>query len=120
MDDFGIVTYAAITVICYLIGLAVKTSKAPDRIIPVVMGACGAGLGIACFYGIPDFAGTPIDAIATGVVSGFAATGINQLYKQLGEPDDTHYTVTEEFNSGITAEDVDPTVNEQGIQDDEA
>ena len=122
MENFGIVTYAAITVICYLIGQAIKVSKAPDKVIPVVMGACGAGLGVACYFGLPDFAGTVIDGIAIGVVSGFAATGVNQVYKQLGGPDDTQYTIVNEdvtgepaeFNSGITIDDVDPTKDETG------
>ena len=121
MENFGIVTYAAITVICYLVGQAIKLSKAPDKSIPVVMGACGAGLGVACYFGIPDFAGTVIDAVAIGVVSGFAATGVNQLYKQIGSADDTQYTIVDEdankpaeFNSGITINDVDPTKDETG------
>lgn len=120
MESLGIVTYAAITVICYLVGQAIKVSKAPDKVIPVVMGACGAGLGIACYFGVPDFAGTLIDAVAIGVVSGFAATGINQLYKQLGASDDTQYTVINEdggepveFDSGISVDDVDPTRDER-------
>ena len=121
MDQFGIVTYAAITVICYLVGLGIKTSKIPDKVIPVVMGACGAALGVAGYFGIPDFAGTVLDAIAIGVVSGLAATGINQLYKQLGAADETQYTVVPEnpeveqdFNSGIKMDDVDPTKDETG------
>ena len=88
MEDLGIVTYAAITAICYLVGLAVDVSKLSSRYIPVIMGACGAALGIACYFGIPDFASTLIDGVAIGIVSGFAATGINQIYQQLGKDND--------------------------------
>ena len=89
MDDFGIVTYAAITAICFLVGLGVKVSKLNSKYIPIIVGACGAGLGIAGFFGIPDFAETPLDAIARGIVSGLAATGVNELFTQLGKDDDS-------------------------------
>ena len=121
MEGFDIVTYTAITAICYLIGLGIKTSKLPDTIIPVVVGTCGAGLGIACYFGIPNFSATVIDAIAIGVVSGLASTGVNQLYKQLGKPDASQYTVVEEtpedpvnLDSGIKIDDIDPTRDDLG------
>lgn len=90
MDELGIVTYAAITAICYLVGIAVDVSRLNSKYIPVIMGACGAALGIACYFGIPDFASTLIDGIAIGIVSGFAATGINQIYQQLGKDNDNN------------------------------
>ena len=46
-------------------------------------GSVGALLGIAGLYLMPDFPATDIvNALAVGIVSGFAATGINQIYKQ--------------------------------------
>lgn len=82
---FGIVGVATIAVICYLIGMGIKVSKIDDKYIPVICGVCGAILGtIAYFIGIPEFIGNDIyTAIARGIVSGLAATGANQIYKQL-------------------------------------
>lgn len=83
--DFGIASVAAITVICYLIGLVIKASGLDNKWIPVTMGLCGAVLGIAGLYlGLPDFpAADPLTAVAVGIVSGLAATGVNQAVKQL-------------------------------------
>lgn len=85
--DFGIASVAAITVICYLAGLIAKALPLDDRYIPIVCGVCGAVLGVAGLYlGLPDFpAGDPLTALAVGIVSGLAATGVNQVAKQLGK-----------------------------------
>lgn len=85
--DFGIASVAAITVICYLAGLIAKALPLDDRYIPIVCGVCGAVLGVAGLYlGLPDFpAGDPLTALAVGIVSGLAATGINQMAKQLSK-----------------------------------
>lgn len=82
---FGIVAVPALVVICYLIGMAVKASKLDDKYIPVIVGICGAILGVvAHFCGMSGFPATDIlTAIAVGIVSGLASTGINQIYKQL-------------------------------------
>jgi hypothetical protein len=82
--DFGIAGVAAITVIAYLVGQVCKASaKVPDSWIPVICGAAGAILGLIGLYIMPDFpAADAISALAVGIVSGFAATGINQIYKQ--------------------------------------
>ena len=83
--EFGIASVAAITVICYLIGLVIKASGLDNKWIPVIMGLCGAALGVAGLYlGLPDFpAADPLTAVAVGIVSGLAATGVNQAVKQL-------------------------------------
>lgn len=85
--DFGIANVAAITVICYLAGLIAKALPLDDRYIPIVCGVCGAVLGVAGLYlGLPDFpAHDPLTALAVGIVSGLAATGVNQAVKQLGK-----------------------------------
>lgn len=86
MDNLGIASVAAITIICYLIGNVCKSSEhIPDARIPSIMGICGGILGIiAYFTKLPEMADMHIlTAIAVGVVSGFAATGINQLFKQI-------------------------------------
>lgn len=83
--DFGIANVAAITVICYLVGLIVKaTPYNNDKYIPIACGIVGGVLGVAGLYiGLPDFpAGDPLTAAAVGIVSGLAATGINQAIKQ--------------------------------------
>lgn len=83
--DFGIASVAAITVIAYLIGQGCKASeKVKDSWIPVICGCVGAVLGIVGLKVMPDFpAADAVTAVAVGIVSGFAATGINQVYKQL-------------------------------------
>lgn len=84
--DFGIVSVAAITVICYLLGLVVKAlPNMDDKYIPIACGVCGAVLGpVALYLGVADFPATDyLTAVAVGIVSGLAATGVNQVGKQL-------------------------------------
>ena len=82
--DFGIASVAAITVIAYLVGAAVKATKLDNKWIPVICGCIGGGLGIIALSIMPDFPATDyISAAAVGIVSGLAATGANQLIKQL-------------------------------------
>lgn len=86
--DFGIAGVAAITVIAYLIGQGVKASGLANKWIPIICGIAGLVLGIAAMYVMPDFpAHDPITAAAVGVVSGFAATGVNQVAKQAKKED---------------------------------
>lgn len=82
--SMGIASVAAITVVCYLIGMAVKASGLDNKWIPVIMGVCGLVLGVAGMYVIPDYpANDYITSAAVGIVSGLAATGIDQIGKQL-------------------------------------
>lgn len=84
--DFGIATVVAITVICYLIAEAVKATAVDSKWLPVICGVAGAALGVAGMYVMADFpANDVINAIAVGIVSGLAATGANQVIKQLGK-----------------------------------
>ena len=54
--DFGIAGVAAITVICYLVGMGCKAAKRiPDEVIPVACGVAGAALGIVGMCTMPDF-----------------------------------------------------------------
>lgn len=88
--SFGIANVAAITVICYLVGIACKAIQPiPDEYIPVIVGVTGGLLGVVAFItGMPDFpAQDYITAVAVGIVSGLAATGANQVARQL-KPDD--------------------------------
>ena len=79
MMDFGIASVAAITVVCYLGGMACKASaKVNDEVIPVVCGVTGGILGVVGMYVATDV----INAAAIGIVSGLAATGVHQVVKQ--------------------------------------
>lgn len=83
--EFGIASVAAITVIAYLIGTLVKATSLDNKWIPIICGASGGVLGVvAMLTGVPDFpAGDYITAVAVGIVSGLAATGVNQAVKQI-------------------------------------
>ena len=82
--SLGIASVAAITVICYLIGMGVKANGLDNKWIPVIMGVAGLVLGIVGMFIIPDYpAKDYITSAAVGIVSGLAATGINQIAKQL-------------------------------------
>ena len=84
--DFGIAGVAAITVIAYLIGFAVKATSLDNRWIPSICGTVGGILGVLAMRIMPDFPATDyITAVAVGIVSGLAATGVNQIGKQLGK-----------------------------------
>lgn len=84
---FGVASVAGITLICYLIGMAVKASSVDDKWIPVIVGVCGGILGVVGFItGMPEFpAADYITACAVGIASGLAATGANQIGKQLNQ-----------------------------------
>ena len=85
MEFMGITGVAGIVVICYLVGLIVKaTPWNNNKIIPIVCGMAGAALGVAGMYVMTEFPATdPIAAVAVGIVSGLAATGADQIAKQL-------------------------------------
>lgn len=85
MDITQMGTVLAIVVITYLIGLAAKTIPAvKDNYIPVIVGVSGGILGIIGMFVMPDFPANDIlNAIAIGIVSGLASTGVNQAYKQI-------------------------------------
>ena len=84
MDITTLGSVIAITAICYVIGLACKAAqKIPDEWIPVIMAVVGGVLGAVGMNIMPDFpAADYINAVAVGAVSGLAATGVNQVYKQ--------------------------------------
>jgi hypothetical protein len=82
--DFGITGVAAITVLCYLLGQAVKASPLNSKWIPLICGGFGSILGVAGMYVMTQFpASDPITAAAIGAVSGLAATGAHQVCKQI-------------------------------------
>lgn len=83
--DFGIGTVVAITVIVYLIGAGCKAVEGfNNKFIPVICGFSGAVLGVVGMLTMPDFPAKDIlNAVAIGIVSGLASTGVNQVGKQL-------------------------------------
>ena len=87
MDFANVASVAAITVICYLIAIGVKATKLDNKYIPVICGVMGGILGIVGMFVIPQYpAEDVLNAAAVGIVSGLAATGANQVYKQLSKP----------------------------------
>lgn len=86
MNDLGFIAFPAIVVLCYLVGATLKAinNETLDKFIPMICGFIGGGLGVLVFLTIPGY--IPADnwlmALAIGIVSGFASTGINQVYKQ--------------------------------------
>ena len=82
--EFGIASVAGITVICYLAAQAVKATNLDNKWLPAICGVLGGILGVVGLYWIPEYpAQDIITAIAVGIMSGLAATGVNQVYKQL-------------------------------------
>lgn len=83
---FGIATIPSIIIICYLAAMAVKTTRLDNKYIPVICGILGGILGVLAMFLVPDYpASDYLTAIAVGIVSGLAATGVNQIFKQLGQ-----------------------------------
>ena len=84
---FGFAGVASITVICYLIAEGVKVTALDNKYIPPICGALGGVLGLlALRLAIPDFPATDyITALAVGIVSGFAATGVHEAGNVFGE-----------------------------------
>lgn len=84
ITSLGITGVAVITVICFLFGQIAKASNLDNKWIPIICGLSGAFLGVLGMFIMPEFpASDYLTAIAVGIVSGLAATGINQVYKQL-------------------------------------
>lgn len=84
---FGLISVAGITMICYLVGMGVKASAVDDKWIPVIVGIVGGILGVVgLMTGMPEFpANDYINAAAIGIASGLAATGADQIGKQLSK-----------------------------------
>lgn len=74
-----------IVVICYVVITAIKSTKINSKFYPLISCVLGALLASAMFYIFPEFIGTAslTAAIVSGAVSGLAATGTNQVFKQL-------------------------------------
>lgn len=89
MEILGIVAIPVITVICFLAAEAVKATALDNKWLPIICGVCGGILGVVALKVMPEFPAVDVlTAIAYGIVSGLAATGAHQVYKQLIESDD--------------------------------
>ena len=78
---------AAIAIICYLAAEAIKATSLDNKWLPVICGVVGGALGVTGMSIIPEYPVQDyITAVAVGIVSGLAATGINQIGKQLLTP----------------------------------
>ena len=82
---FGLTAIPVITIICYLAAELIKLTPLDNKYLPPICGVLGGVLGIAAMHSMPEFpAGDILTALAIGIVSGLAATGVNQIFKQLG------------------------------------
>ena len=80
------VTIWAITVICFLIAEGIKATPLDNKWLPIICGFCGAILGVVAMHVMEAFPANDIlNAIAIGIVSGLAATGVHQVGHQLAE-----------------------------------
>ena len=84
MLDFALIP--SITILCYMIAQGYKAFMPiyNYKHIPAICMLAGFVIGITSYLFIPGYipAGNVITAAAIGVVSGAAATGVNQVIKQ--------------------------------------
>lgn len=84
IGSLGVPAMASITAICLVLGMGAKASALADKWIPVVCALGGMALGVCGLWVMPDFpAQDVVNAAAVGAVSGLAATGLNQAFKQM-------------------------------------
>lgn len=92
ISNLSIAAVPVITVIVFLVCEAVKATPLDEKWLPVVAGFSGGALGIAATFLMEDFtAKDPLTAVAVGIVSGLAATGAHQIYKQLTKAEEVGY-----------------------------
>ena len=84
MDIMGFTAIPAITVICYLLAQGIKATSLDNKWLPLICGVAGLILGEVGMAIMAEFPATAyLTAAAGGIVSGLAATGANQVIKQL-------------------------------------
>ena len=94
MNTFEFVAVPVIVTIVYtLISLLKKETKGNEKVLsklPVIAAVIGAILGVIGFYAVPTIipAENVFTALLIGIGSGLAATGTNQIFKQLGKKDE--------------------------------
>jgi hypothetical protein len=79
------VTIPIIVVACYGIVELIKKTPLESKWYPVVSGSIGAVLAVLLYLLAPEIVGmtSPWSALVGGLTSGLAATGTNQVFKQL-------------------------------------
>ena len=91
MNTFDFITVPIIVSIVYgglaLLRQATGSAEKVLRFFPLIAGALGSGLGVVAFFTMPELipASNAFVAILIGGASGLAATGTNQIIKQLGK-----------------------------------
>ncbi len=90
MDISNITAIPSIVIIVYLVAHGIKAVAKGEqikRLLPVICGTLGLALGVICYLTLPEFIGAEnwITAAAIGIVSGFSATGVNQIFKQISK-----------------------------------
>ena len=89
-----------IAVICFCIGYIIRNTpvfeKVANEFIPLICGVLGMVLGVW-------MGGFTIQAIAEGLVSGLAATGFHQVYKQYIEVKSSEDADEDDANSVFEA-----------------
>lgn len=84
IESLGIVAMPVITVIVFIAVEAVKATPIDNKWLPVIAGVFGGILGEVAMFIMEEFpAHDYLTAFAVGIVSGLAATGVHQIYKQL-------------------------------------
>lgn len=71
----------SIVVLCFVVGLLIKHAfkKIDNKYIPLIVACSGVVLACLASHSIT------IDAIAQGIISGWASTGVHQTFKNLKE-----------------------------------
>lgn len=74
-----------IVIICYFVIAFLRKTKLPNELLPILSGCLGLLLSVAALYLVPSI--VPETSIITvciyGFFSGLAATGSNQVFKQM-------------------------------------
>ena len=84
LSSLGIKAIPVITVIVFVFVEAAKLILPDEKWCPVIAGVAGGILGVVAMYVMVDFQNVDIlTAVAMGIISGLAATGAHQVYKQL-------------------------------------
>lgn len=95
LDVTQYVPNLALVLILYCIAEILKVvalkSDEQRKILPVICGLVGAVGAAIIFVFAPDLlnCGNILDSVICGIISGFAATGANQVYKQIKKDADT-------------------------------
>ena len=84
MEYMGMAGVASISIMAWLMGEAVKLSPLDNKWIPLLCGITGGVLGVLGMKLMPEFpAADLMSAAAVDITSGLAATGADQLGRQL-------------------------------------